>query len=88
MAFAAALAPRTASSQSWWNTSWRAKRKITFNNSAQSQNLTSFPVLVKLDASRIDHARTQNAGEDLRFVDADDATVLDREIEEEFLSYV
>lgn len=28
MAFAAVLTPRTASSQSWWNGSWRAKRKI------------------------------------------------------------
>lgn len=47
-----------------------------------------FPRSGETRASRIDYARTQNAGEDLRFVDADDATVLDREIEEEFLSYV
>ncbi len=66
----------------WWNGSWTKRTSLTFNNSGQTENLVNFPVLVKLDSSRIDYAKTQNAGQDLRFVDADGTTVLDHEIEE------
>jgi hypothetical protein len=66
---------------SWWNPAWGRRRRLVFNNSAQAENLTDFPVLIKLDGSRIDYARTQNAGQDLRFVDSDDQTVLAHEIE-------
>ncbi|MGH7408186.1 MAG: DUF2341 domain-containing protein [Candidatus Methylomirabilales bacterium] len=66
----------------WWNCSWQCRRKITFNNSAQAENLGNFPVLVILNQpNRIDYNNTQNAGQDLRFVDADDTTVLAHEIE-------
>ncbi len=65
----------------WWNGSWTRRRKITFNNSAQSENLDNFPVLIALNNTRIDYSRTQNAGQDLRFVDGDDMTPLDHEIE-------
>src|SRR3989344_1918813 len=63
------------------NSSWLARRKITLNNSASSENLTNFPVLVQLSASNIDYAKTQGAGEDIRFVDADGTTALSYEIE-------
>src|SRR3989344_2403387 len=63
------------------NSSWLARRKITLNNSASAENLTDFPVLVQLSASNIDYAKTQNAGEDIRFVDADGTTALSYEIE-------
>src|SRR3990167_7966057 len=33
---------------SWYNTSWAYRRKITFDNSAQAENLTNFPVLIKI----------------------------------------
>jgi hypothetical protein len=63
-------------------TAWTARRKITFDNSASSSNLTSFPVLVSIDSSRVDYAQTQNSGQDIRFVDpADNTTVLPHEIE-------
>ncbi len=65
---------------SWWDPAWGRRRRIVFNNSGQAENLDNFPVLVKLDSSRIDYART-NAGLDLRFVDSDDQTVLAHEIE-------
>ena len=65
----------------WWNTAWGLRRKITFNNSGQPSNLVDFPVLVRLDGTRVEYFRTQNAGEDIRFVDADDSTQLDHEIE-------
>ncbi len=66
----------------WWNGSWTKRTLLTFDNSGQTENLVNFPVLVKLDSSRIEYADTQNLGQDLRFVDADGSTVLDHEIEE------
>jgi uncharacterized repeat protein (TIGR01451 family) len=66
---------------SWWDEGWGRRRKITFDNSGQAENLQGFPLLVKLDSSRIDYALTQNAGQDLRFVDSDDQAVLAHEIE-------
>lgn len=63
------------------NSSWLARRKITFDNSTLSGNLTSFPVLVSVTSSQIDYAKTQNRGQDIRFVDADGTTALSYEIE-------
>lgn len=77
----------------WWNTAWKRRRKITFDNSGQAENLTSFPVLVELTGGvNIDYGQTQNQGQDLRFIDEDTANcepgnisgsfcVLDYEIE-------
>ncbi len=65
----------------WWNQNWTKRVKLTFLNSGQAENLTSFPVLVRLDSSRLNYADTQNAGQDIRFVDADDTTPLAYEIE-------
>ncbi len=65
----------------WFNAAWQSRQILNFNNAAQSQNLTDFPVLVKLDASRIDYSKVQDAGDDLRFVDAD-GTLLAYEIED------
>jgi len=47
-----------------------ASIELTFDNSAQSGALSNFPVLVTLDPSRIDYARTKAGGADLRFVEA------------------
>ncbi|MGH7410861.1 MAG: DUF2341 domain-containing protein, partial [Candidatus Methylomirabilis sp.] len=60
---------------------WGFKRKLTFNNSGQAENLVDFPVLVVLNSSRIDYSQTQNQGQDLRFTDADGTTLLAHEIE-------
>jgi len=82
MAFGDGVADNPCSTGgSWWNSTWGRRRRIVFNNSGQAENLDDFPVLVKLDSSRIDYARTQNAGQDLRFVDSDNQTVLAHEIE-------
>ena len=64
----------------WWNTSWSQRKRLTFNNTGQAENLADFAVLIKLDSTRINYALTQNAGQDLRFVDAD-GTLLAHEIE-------
>lgn len=69
-----------SSSDFWWNNSWTRRRKLTFDNSSQTEDLTNFPVLVVLNSSRIDYGHTQNNGEDIRFVDTD-GTPLDYEIE-------
>ncbi|NIQ81051.1 MAG: DUF2341 domain-containing protein, partial [Anaerolineales bacterium] len=66
----------------WWDGSWSKRRKITFDNLTQTENLTGFPVLIKLDSTRIDYAQTQDQGQDIRFVDSDDTTLLSHEIEE------
>jgi len=63
----------------WWDTGYQTRRTVTFDNSAQTENLTDFPVLIALAAA--DVAGAQANGEDLRFVDADDATQLAHEIE-------
>jgi len=55
----------------WWNEAWSSRRRLTFGNGAQAEDLAEFPVLVRLNSSRIDYGRVQNGGEDLRFIDAD-----------------
>ena len=70
-----------SSAWAWWNTSWGLRRKITLNNSGQASNLTDVPLLVPLDSTRVEYFRTQDAGQDIRFVDANDPTMLDYEIE-------
>lgn len=65
----------------WWDSQWSHRVQLTFNNSASSENLTSFPVMVYLDSTRIDWGFIQNDGDDLRFVDSDDTTELAYEIE-------
>ena len=66
----------------WWDTDWKNRKKIAFDNSGQSENLTDFLVLVWLDSTNFDYSKTQPGGIDIRFVDSDDVTVLDYEIEE------
>lgn len=65
---------------SWWNDLWGYRRKITFDNASQSENLTNFPVMVKLNSSRIDYTNVQNDYDDLRFIDTD-GTELNYEVE-------
>ncbi len=61
---------------------WSRKRQLTFDNFAQAENLLDFPVLVKLvDGVNIDYSRTQNAGQDLRFYDSNQLTLLPHQIE-------
>lgn len=78
----------TGASGTWWNTSWKNRRKITFSNSQSSENLVDFPVRISLvgtntnnSAKNIDYAKTQGAGQDIRFIDTDGTTVLKHEIE-------
>ena len=66
---------------SWWDLDWLHRQKLTFDNALVGENLIDFPVLVHLDAGNFDFSLAQAAGQDIRFVDADDTTELDYEIE-------
>ncbi|MGA7178783.1 MAG: DUF2341 domain-containing protein [Thiobacillaceae bacterium] len=55
----------------WFDAAWTARQTLTFNNSAQSETLVNFPVLVVLNSGNIDYTKTQNNGADLRFFAAD-----------------
>ena len=54
----------------WWNTSWSYCRNITMPASKISSDLSDFPMMLKLNSSRIDYSNTQNSGEDIRIVNA------------------
>ena len=60
----------------WYNNSWAFRKKLTFNNAAQSANLTNFPVMVTLSADNFDFKQAKSAGEDIRFTDSDGTTLL------------
>jgi len=65
-----------------WLSGWSYRKKITFNNAAQDENLVGFPVLIKLDSGvEIDYTKTLNAGEDIRFTDSNGTDLLKYEIE-------
>ena len=65
----------------WWNLDWRRRVRLTFDNSGQSTDLVDLPVLVRLDGTLVNYADTRDAGQDVRFVDADGVTLLPHEIE-------
>jgi hypothetical protein len=61
---------------------WSVRRKLSFKNSGQSTDLKDFPVLVVFQpGSSVDYAKTQNAGQDIRFTEADGTTAIPHEIE-------
>jgi hypothetical protein len=61
----------------WWDTDWTRRRQVTFtgNNFGGATNLTDFPVLIELNSGNVDYAQTQSQGEDLRFLDANGASL-------------
>jgi hypothetical protein len=63
----------------WANTSCNSRRPLTFTKPFGTENLTNFPVLVVLNSSRINYART--GATDIRFYDADNTTLLNKETE-------
>ncbi len=63
------------------NNNWLSRKKITLDNSASSENLVNFPVLVQLSSSNIDYTKVKDGGADLRFYDSNGTTLLDHEVE-------
>lgn len=70
-----------AERSNWYSEDWLYRKQITFDNSEQSTNLVSFPVLVELTTSNFDFSKAQSDGEDIRFADSDGITLLNYEIE-------
>lgn len=66
--------------QAWWNASWLYRKVLSFNGTSLSAATINGTVLVTLNASNFDFTKAQTHGEDVRFVDADDATQLPYEI--------
>ena len=54
----------------WWNSSWAKCRNSTFDHNNVGSDLTDFPVLIKLNSSRVNYSLTQDNGEGIRIVDA------------------
>lgn len=65
----------------WWDADWSKRKQLLFDNTGQSTNLVNFPILVTIDSTQINFLKTQDAGEDIRFVNSD-GTALFYEIEE------
>lgn len=65
----------------WWHGDFSQRRRLSFDNSGQTEPLTDFPVLVILDVSSFDYASAAPDGADLRFVDDDGNTELSYHIE-------
>ena len=67
------------SGSQWYDPAWPLRRPLGVDNPTASA-LTDVPILVTLTPARIDYARTQAGGRDLRFTDAS-GQVLSHEIE-------
>jgi len=74
--------PKVEAEILWWNEDFDYRKQITFDNSAQTENLTNVPVLISLTSSNFDFSKVKSLGQDIRFIDDDDSTKLDYEIEE------
>ena len=70
------VASYTSPSSSGWN----YYQKIIFDNPSRG-NLDNVPVLVKLTSGNFDFSHAVAQGQDIRFVDTDDSTILAHEIE-------
>ncbi len=75
------LAPSDPEAPADGLSAWTRRRFITFDNATQTENLDDFPVLIKLNAARIDYNTVQDAGQDVRFLDSDLSGPLAHEIE-------
>jgi len=64
----------------WWDIDWAKRRPLTLKLPAPDA-LDDVPILILLDSRRITYAELQSRGQDLRFIDDDDDTVLRHEIE-------
>jgi hypothetical protein len=65
----------------FYDTNWSRARRISVQSGDIDEDLTDFPVLVYLDSTRINWTETQDDLDDIRFVDQENTTFLDYEIE-------
>ena len=79
-------APSThGASEGWWNDQWQYRRKINFDTTAAAanvpENLTAFPLLLRLHSGNFNFANAKEDGTDIRFVGPDDRSLLKYHIE-------
>ena len=65
----------------WWNSDWQYRKLITIDHTKIDQDLTDFPVLVKLASSTFDFSKATSTGHDIRFTDSLGTTTLKHERE-------
>ncbi|MBU1172205.1 MAG: DUF2341 domain-containing protein [Proteobacteria bacterium] len=71
--------------ESWWNEDFQYRKKISFDTTPSGadiqSNLSDVQVLVRLHSGNMNFTNTQETGEDIRFVAADDKTLLKHHLE-------
>lgn len=65
----------------WLSLDWRDRYELTLDNSASTENLVNFPVMVHLNSNNFDFSRAQPQGQDIRFTDSNGTSPLAYEIE-------
>lgn len=77
------MAPATA--QAWWQQDWNYRKQLSVDTTptggAFTERVGRMPLLVRLHTGNFTFDGTQENGADLRFVSADDKTVLNYQIE-------
>ncbi len=80
-----AIVPSVFAEDSWWDKEWGARKSFTIDTSDTGAPIASAPgtslVLVRLHSGNFNFANAREDGSDLRFVAADDKTVLDHQVE-------
>ena len=76
---------QAAHAATWWKPQWTVRKKITIDTSDKGVNITdpvgAVPVLLRLSDSNFNFLAAKEDASDLRFVAADDKTVLKHHIE-------
>jgi biopolymer transport protein ExbB len=65
----------------WWDPAFARRMRISITD-APSAPLVDFPLMIRLDPTRVGYGDLRADGADLRFVGADGKTLLDHEIEQ------
>src|SRR6202012_4540209 len=67
----------------WYDNNWTYRKAITIDtkSSEATDGLKHYPVLIRLDSSQFNFEEAQKNAADLRFVDQDDKTVLNYQLE-------
>ena len=86
MAIALFIIPDQAPAKDgWWNDGWQYRKKISFNTTPTGadvkENMSEVPVLIRLHSGNLNFTNLRDDGGDLRFVAADDTTLLKHHIE-------
>ncbi len=74
------MTAQVASADPWWDSDWQYRKQITIDYTKVDSDLSSFPVLISLDADANLAARAQSDGNDIAFAD-DSGTKIPHEIE-------